>query len=286
MEGTAPIQQQRPAATAAATSMNARVTAKREVAPGLMILRIEPEGWELPDFEPGQFAVLGLSPDAPRCAFSEPESAPPPAGKLVRRAYSIASSSVAKEFLEFYVALVRSGAFTPRLFALEVGDPVWLSPKVTGMFTLAEVPEDSNLVLIATGTGLAPYMSMIRTRTLRDEGRRVSVIHGAKHSWDLGYRSELLALCRAHPGFRYLPTITEPLEEPTPWTGLVGYVQDLWLRGALVDALGSRPAPANTHVFLCGNPAMIADMTAILTGEGFREHSRRTPGEIHTEKYW
>ena len=265
---------------------NAIVTSRIEVAPGLMILRVVPEGWRLPDFEPGQFAVLGLPPEAPRCPLSDPEEPPPPAGRLIRRAYSIASSSLAREHLEFYITLVHSGTLTPRLYALRPGDRVWLGPKITGLFTLQEVPADRDVVLVATGTGLAPYMSMLRTLLPEAGLRRFAVLLGARHSWDLGYHAELVTMQRLSPSFYYDAIISRPAEEPVSWSGRTGYVTDLWLGGALAETWGRQPRPADTHVFLCGNPAMVDDMKAVLDAEGFREHTRKLPGEIHVERYW
>jgi ferredoxin--NADP+ reductase len=266
--------------------LNAVVQQRYEVAPGLMVLRVVPDGWDLPDFKPGQFAVLGLPPEAPRCPGSDAEEAPPKPEKLIRRAYSIASSSVAREYLELYITLVRSGGLTPRLFALQPGDRVWLGPKITGNFTLDQAPQDTNLVLVATGTGLAPYMSMLRTMLHEAGDRKVTVFLGARHSWDLGYQSELLTMDRLSPAFSYHSIISRPAEEPVPWGGPAGYVQDLWRDGLLERTWGFRPVPHNTSVFLCGNPAMIDDMVAILAEEGFREHSRNEPGEIFVERYW
>ena len=172
----------------AGPEMNAVVAQRVDVASGLMILRVTPKGWELPPFKAGQYTVLGLPGAAPRAPFTDEEPPPPDSGKLIRRAYSIASSSVEKEYLEFYITLVRSGALTPRLFALAPGDAVWLSSKFVGMFTLDRVPADQNVLLIATGTGIAPYMSMLRTHLQETAGRAFAVVHGARHSWDLGYR--------------------------------------------------------------------------------------------------
>ena len=129
-------------------TLNAVVALRTEISPWLIILRVVPDGWQLPDFAPGQFAVLGLPGATPRCAMAEPEEAPSDPNKLIRRAYSIASSSLTREYMEFYVALVTSGALTPRLFALNIGDRVWLSPRITGMFTLDQVPEGKNVVMI------------------------------------------------------------------------------------------------------------------------------------------
>ena len=96
--------------TAVADPLNAIVAQRVEISPGLIVLRVVPDGWELPDFEPGQFAVLGLPGSAERCAVCDAEEQAADPDKLIKRAYSIASSSRSKEFLEFYVALVRSGA--------------------------------------------------------------------------------------------------------------------------------------------------------------------------------
>ncbi len=269
-----------------ASSLNAVVTQRIEVTPGLIILRVVPDGWELPEFTSGQFSVLGLPGSALRCAVCDSEEDTPPPDKLVKRAYSIASSSVSKEFLEFYVSLVPSGRLTPRIFALGVGDRLWLSPKATGLFTLDEVPVDKHVVLIATGTGLAPYVSMLRSSLQCGGARRYAVMHGARHSWDLGYRSELMTLAGMCSNFTYLPIISRPAEEPSTWSGETGYVQELWGRGLLEKLWGAKPNPDTTHVFLCGNPSMIEAAAALLAGEGYIEHSKKQPGQLHVERYW
>jgi ferredoxin--NADP+ reductase len=262
------------------------VTHLEEVAPGLMIVRIAPVGWSLPPFKPGQFAVLGLPAEAPRHPLSDAEDPPARPGSMIRRAYSIASSSHEGEYLEFFLNLVRSGSLTPRLFALAAGDRVWLGPKITGLFTFDDVPRDANAVMVATGTGLAPYMSMLRTFVDDVRHRRLAVIHGARHSWDLAYRAELIALQRARPNLAYLATVSRPDEEPVPWGGDSGRVQDVWASGRIAAAWGIEPAPEHTHVLLCGNPTMIEEMVVLLAGQGFREHTRQASGQVHVERYW
>jgi ferredoxin/flavodoxin---NADP+ reductase len=265
--------------------LNAVVIQRVDFAPGLMILRVAPDGWELAHFNAGQYCLLGLPPSAPRAPGSVPENEEPEPGELIRRAYSIASSSTEREYLEFYIAQVSDGALTPRLFALRVGDRVHLSPKVTGMFTLGQVPPDTHLVFIGTGTGLAPYMSMIRTHVEADQTHRVMVLHGARNSGDLGYRTELFYLQRYAPHFTYVPVIDEPDTEVVPWRGHVGYAQDLWKAGLVRDAWGFDPTPDTTHVFLCGNPLMIAAMKDLLAVDGFTVHHRRAPGQVHIEEF-
>ncbi len=267
---------------------NARVLHRQDASDELLILRVAPEGWDLPAFIPGQFAVLGLPYGAPRCDLSdpEPEDGRDPAA-LIRRSYSIASSSHQREYLEFYVTLVRSGELTPRIFALREGDPIFLGRKITGLFHIDKVPEEQHVVMIGTGTGLAPYMSMLRTRLECGSRRRFAVLLGARHSWDLGYHGELATLAQRCPNVTYLPTISRPSAEPVPWGGRTGHVQRLWADGDLERAWGFRPAPGNSHVFLCGNPAMIIEATGMLEAEGYTEHNRRNPqGQLHTEKYW
>ncbi len=267
--------------------LNAVVNQRVDVSPYLLILRVMPNGWQLPEFTPGQFAVLALPGYAPRCYFSEPESEVPEANKLIKRAYSIASSSVDREYVEFYITLVHSGGLTPRLFALEVGSRLWISETFTGLFTINDVPEEVNVVLIATGTGLAPYMSMLRT-SLRcsNPSRRIAVVHGARHSWDLGYRSELSTMQRLCSNFMYSCVISRPREEPYEWKGPSGYVQDFWKSPELAASLGFEPDPATTHIFLCGNPGMVECMASDLEAGGFVEQTKKQPGNLHIEKYW
>jgi ferredoxin--NADP+ reductase len=262
------------------------VVERREVHPRLIVLRVAPVGWTLPEFEPGQYVAVGLLGAARRSPIAEAEAEPPPPDKLLWRAYSIASSSRAREYVELYANLVDSGQLTPRLFALEPGDRLFLKPAIKGRFTLDEVPPGAHLALIATGTGLAPYMSMLRSALDCSGPRRVAVLLGARHARDLGYHDELLALARRCPGFSYHAIISRPEEETTVWSGPVGYVQDLWRAGRVTHAFGTAPTPSNTHVFLCGNPEMIAEMTGLLRDQGFVEHYRHQPGQIHVELYW
>ncbi len=268
------------------SALNAVVTQKIEIAPGLMVIRVVPQGWELPRFSPGQFAILGLPAKADRSGLADVEDDNGKAGRLIRRPYSIASSSKADTYLEFYITLVHSGALSPRLFNLAPGDRVWLGPKITGAFTLDQAPSTLDVAMIATGTGLAPYMSMLRSELAASKGRRFAVLLGARHSWDLGYHAELVTMERLSPYFTYLPIISRPAEEPVPWTGRAGYVLDLWRSRELDRAWGAVPTPETARIFLCGNPTMIDDMVELLSHEGFTEHRKKQPGSIYVERYW
>ncbi|HNS18607.1 MAG TPA: ferredoxin--NADP reductase [Bacteroidales bacterium] len=269
--------------------LNAVVTLRNEVSPWLMILQVVPDGWEFPHYVPGQFTALGLPGSASRCALAEPEISPPAeADKLIKRVYSISSSPENHEFLEFYLALVPGGKLSPRLFNLKIGDRVWLSPKPVGRFNYddSKIPEGANLLLLATGSGLAPFISMLSTYLINQPKRKVAVIHGVRHSWDLGYRSILMAMEHLRSNITYIPVVSRPEEEPVPWKGATGHVQDVWNSGAIAKAWGCTPGPLNTHVFMCGNPRMNESMIEILTKEGFKEDTKDEYGQIHAEKYW
>jgi len=265
--------------------MNAIVTQIIQVSPIMKIFRVAPDGWELPDFISGQFASLALPASSERVADATPDYEEYEADKLIKRVYSVASSSKSKEFVEFYISLVRSGALTPRLFNLQIGDRIELGKKMVGMFTLEQVPEDNNVVLVATGTGVAPYVSMLRSNILGGGSRKIAVIHGAANSWDLGYSSELMLLENLSDRFTYLPTIIDVDNEHVRWNGDTRFVQDMWADGVVEKAWGVKPTPENTHIFLCGNPKMVESMFEMLEKDKFVEHKRKQPGQIHIESW-
>lgn len=265
------------------------IVTKTLITGDLMIIRVQLPNTPMPAFRPGQFAVLGLPPSALRSPLATPEDSPsnnnkPPA--IIQRAYSIASSSHNHEYLEFYITMVRSGALTPRLFNLNPGDNVYIRKKFSGLFTLDAVPENVNLVLAATGTGVAPYMSMVRSRIQNLTQRKFAIIHGARSSSDLGYHHELFNLGRMSTNFAYLPVISRPQQESTPWNGHSGYIQDLWQTKIISNLWREEISPTNTHILLCGNPSMIEKMLELLEAQGFRENSKKVPGQIHVEKFW
>ena len=267
-----------------AASYNATVIGREEINPGLIILRVRPDE-TLFDFVPGQFCVLGLLGREPRVPEADAEEKVPAPDRMIRRAYSIASSSVERQYLEFYLTLVGSGELTPRLFALRHGSRVLLGPKATGVFTLDRVAPGKAVLLVATGTGLAPYMSMLRTQLIDDTARRYVVLHGARYSWDLGYRAELESLGRLRRNLLYLPSITRPQQDPT-FRGLTGRIPALLASGVVEQHAELRLDAATFDVFLCGNPEMITQVKEWLGERGFTADHGREIGTIHVEEYW
>ena len=263
---------------------NATVVGREAINPQLLILRVRPDAGDYA-FTPGQFAVLGLTGDEARIAEAAPEEVAPDPQKLIRRAYSIASSSVERAYLEFYLTLVTTGELTPRLFALSHGSRVFLGPKASGLFTLDRVAPAKSVVLVATGTGLAPYVSMLRTMLINDTVRKFVVLHGARCSWDLGYRAELESLARIRPNFTYIPAITRPEQDPH-FRGQIGRIQKLLEQGLVEQLAGVELAPAHTDVFLCGNPEMITHVKTLLESRGFTKDHGKQSGTMHVEEYW
>ncbi len=263
--------------------LNCIIIQSVQVSPIMKIIKVKPDGWKLPDFESGQFVALALPPQVERCGDATEEHAAPKPDKLIKRAYSIASSST-EDVIEFYITLVHSGQLTPRIFNLKIGDRIWMGRKAVGMFTLDQIDEERNVVLVATGTGVAPYMSMLRSNALKRKGN-IMVIHGASNSWDLGYSSELKLLASMFDKFSYYPTITEIDKEPQGWPGDTRFIEEIWKSGEVDKIWGFKPLPDNTEIFLCGNPRMVDSMKEMLYKDGFRDHKKKEPGQIHAEEF-
>ena len=306
-----------------AAEYNATVSSRVEVAPGLIILRVAPD--KLPfEFRSGQYVVLGLKASEPRIDESEAEAPSVVAGpvespaleaslaaviagteesraavdaqaarvalaaadpdRMIRRAYSIASESRADEYLEFYLTVVMSGELTPRHFNLAIKDRLYVGPKAVGVFTLNKAP-GKHILMIGTGTGLAPYMSMLRSELECNGPRQFVVVHGARFSWDLGYRTELTGLARHCRNFHYIPVITRPQEDVT-WRGRSGYLQNLIASDAIEEETGLALTPDNFDIFLCGNPGMIETVISWAEARGFVKDKGHDIGTLHTEEYW
>ena len=235
---------------------NGRLSRWEEIAPGLAIVGVQSVDPPF-SFEAGQYATLGLL---------------GPEGKLVQRPMSVSSSSDRLDEYEFFIRLVEGGAFTTLLWKRSVGDPINIKgPK--GKFLLQD--DGRRCLFVASGTGLAPFMSMIDTLRDRGQTREIHLLHGASYEHDLAWREELSGLEAGDFPLRYVATISRPQQSPG-WTGCTGRVEAII--EPQLDAQGLEPA--NTTIYLCGNPEMITAVDEIATGRGF------APEQIRKELYW
>jgi ferredoxin--NADP+ reductase len=238
---------------------NAVLVERRDLTADVASLFVRPDAPGAP-FAPGQYATLGLA-DGDR---------------VIARPYSMAAPHPVDGAWEFHVRRIRGGALTERLWDVPAGGRLRLGlPR--GRFTTDRGDLRSHL-FVATGTGIAPFVAMIRDDLAAGRRRPVVVVHGVAHADELGFRGLLARLAGEHPsGLRYLPTISRP-DDPrnAGWTGATGraerVLQDGW------EALGLDPA--TSVAYLCGNPGMVASAQAALAGHGVAR------GDVHTESYW
>lgn len=264
---------------------NATVVSKQALTPDLFILKVQPDKPQAP-FTSGQYVLLGLSSNIPRRDGSDSEFKESKPDRMVLRAYSLASCGLEPDLLEFYVSVVANGSLTPRLVQVKPGDRLMVGDKVRGFFTLDTVPkEHRTVVLAATGTGLAPYVSMMRNHALHPYPFRFVILHGAPKSWELGYLDELRMRSRFLPRVTYVPSITRTKEDPW-WKGESGRITRYFEDPQIKERLELEFDPAKTSVFLCGNPAMIHDVTKVLEPLGYTTYGTNKPGSLHTEEYW
>ncbi|WP_457636681.1 ferredoxin--NADP reductase [Oceanithermus sp.] len=261
---------------------NATVVSKILLTPDLMILRVatdEPRE----QFSAGQYTTLGLSGFEPRSANSEEEHSPAPAERLVQRAYSIVSARHETREFEFYITQIKSGQLTPRLFALEVGDRLFVGRRIVGVFNLSEVLPEKDVLMAATGTGIAPFISFLRSHVASRPNSRMVVVQGASHQRDLGYYSELAFLNTTLANFFYLPTLADADET---WRGRRMWIEDLLAAGEVKRESGITLDPAKTHVYLCGNPKMVESVARwFIEEKGYQQKKGREEGQLFIEEF-
>ena len=262
---------------------NATLLNRKDINEALAIFTVGFVGDEKLDFEPGQFTTL---------AMIDPDAPPRPAGsrrrgpKMIRRAYSIANTPGQHKQGEFYIVRVNDGKLTPMLWQLKPGDPLFMDTKVKGEFTLEGVPENKHLILIATGTGLAPYWSMINTYRNQMRWQKLILLESCRNVADLAYHDQLKSLAAEDDSIIYLPTVTrEPAD--SPWKGLRGRIENILKPEAFKNLTGIELDPEKCIAMLCGNPQMIEQTTESLNNLGFITQNRDHPdGNIRTERYW
>jgi ferredoxin/flavodoxin---NADP+ reductase len=261
----------------------------------LAIIRVTPNDSPVPDFKAGQFVTLGLH--------------IPTEGKIVRRAYSIASQPEQKKYFELVIRWVRKpvpGRLTTELFSKKEGDEiVWVKP--TGIFTINEklhngAPDDRRMVLIGGGTGLAPFISYSLHMKAIGSKREIVVLHGASYVDELSYRELLTELEQESIdngkdkwNFRYRASISRPQEWfNRSWGGQKGRVETFLRpkagtdRSPLEELVGEKITTENTSFYVCGWQGTVDGSLDYLVPKGFvTERNKRKDGsyEVKFESY-
>lgn len=231
-----------------------RVLERKDLTPDLMLMWIEkPEGYT---FKPGQYCTIGVD--------------------GVERAYSIVSAPH-EDSLELFVELVpedEGGVLTPKLWELQVGDPLTIRPRAKGIFTFN--PEYPNHLLVATVTGVVPYISYLRDYLYHErQGHHFYVLSGASYYNEFAYDGELDQIASEHPDLvTFVPTCSRPGDERNNgWTGECGRVNTVVER--YVEKFGL--STEDTLIYACGHPGMIEDVKARMTPKGFT---------VQEERFW
>ena len=234
---------------------SARIVERRDISNDLWTIRVDPGG-EFP-YRSGQYATLGVV---------TPE-------KHLERAYSIVSAPHEK-YLEFFFELVPNGQVTPHLYASHEGDEITLRKAAKGKFTLDLSGGRTKHFLIATVTGVAPFVSYVRSlyydwkNAKFDGAQRLFILQGASRSWETGYSAEIAGVAGEVPWLTYVPTVSRPWEDEK-WSGERGRADDLIRKYSDLWNL----TPEDTKVYLCGHPDMIENARGIVKRRGWQENS-------------
>jgi ferredoxin--NADP+ reductase len=243
--------------------ISGKIAHKQVWSDGLFTLSVHCPG--VAPFESGQFLQVGVE---------LPE-------KHLHRPYSVASPHA--DTLDFFIVRVDEGELTPRLWLLEEGDSIDVSAKATGGFTLSHTPGAETIWLLATGTGLAPYIAMMRESTIWERYKNVVLVHGVRYATDLAYQDELFQITRTHGDrFHFIPVISRA-EVPGAISGRITAAIE---NGSLESIAKSSLTPSNSAVMMCGNPQMLDDVEVLLKNRGMLRHKKSAPGHVVVERYW
>ena len=218
-------------------------------------------------FTAGQFAKLGLEID----------------GERVQRAYSYVNAPDNPD-LEFYLVTVPDGKLSPRLAALKPGDEIQIVSEAAGFFVLDEIPDCDTLWMLATGTAIGPYLSILQYGRDLERFKNIVLVHAARYAADLSFLPLMQQLQQHYQGKLHIQTVVSREEIAG---SLTGRVPALIENGELERATGLSLDADSSHVMLCGNPQMVRDTQQLLkeTRE-MRKHLKRKPGHITSEHYW
>ncbi|HKY69409.1 MAG TPA: ferredoxin--NADP reductase [Gammaproteobacteria bacterium] len=239
------------------------VVRKKRWADGIYSLYIKAE---IDPFIAGQFARIALDTDEAR----------------ISRPYSYANSPDEK-LIEIYFVVIPHGTFTPKLASLEPGDFIWVEPKPAGFFTLQPVLDASVLWLMSSGTALAGYLSMLKTKEPWHRFKNIVLVHAVRLQSNLTHQELINDFLQEYrEQFHYVPVVSREVGAGF----LLGRIPKLIEENQFEQKTSLALSKESSQVMICGNPALVHDTTRCLENRGFRKHTRRNPGNIHVENYW
>lgn len=246
-----------------ATWIKAQVVGRHHWTPRLVSLQFEAD---ISSFKAGQFVRCGIDID----------------GERVARAYSLINTPGAHPH-EIYFNIVDNGRLTPHLASLEAGDEFWVYNGCNGFLVLEELPAAHDLWMLATGTGIGPFLAILKTEQLWQQFEQVVLVHGVSNENELTYRELINAMLQRHSAaFHYVPFVSQEEVSNT----IHGRIPDAINNGQLESTADLPLNPERSHVMLCGNAGMIVDTSKLLEQRGMTRHRRSTPGHITIEKYY
>lgn len=274
-------------------SIRVKVIEVTRWAPTLLSFKVtRPDGFK---FTAGQFVRLGIHGKdlqyfaqnyETKLITSETQDKPIDLDGYVFRAYSVASSPY-DEFIEFFSVVIPHGEFTSKVNHIQVGDSLLLNTTPFGYLTLAryQLPLPNDLWLLATGTGLAPFLSILKTIEVWQQYQRIILVYSARTSQELAYQAEIDAIKSIYgdngAAFVFLPIVTREAD----YAGEKARIPNLILSGKLTELVGQKLDKERSHVMLCGNPQMVEDTKEALKSIGLTMN-RRGEGNIAVENYW
>jgi len=203
-------------------------------------------------------------------------------GEIIARPYSFVNAPD-DPVLEFYFITVPAGPLSHELIRLGPGDDVLVAPRAAGFFVLRELPDAEHLWMLATGTAIGPFLSILRASEVWERFRHIVLVHSVRTARELTYRDTLDTLQERHPAqLQVIPMVSRETVEHA----LDGRITQAIADGRLEARAGLALDPAGSQVMICGNPAMVHDTTHLLEQRGLRKNRRREPGHITTEQYW
>jgi len=223
-------------------------------------------------FAPGQFARIGIAKED---------------GPIVWRAYSIVSAAY-DEYLEFLSVVVPGGEFTSRLARFVPGDPILVDKTSYGFLSPDRFQDGSDLWMLASGTGLAPFLSILRDPAVWERYERLILVNCVRHATELAYRTEIDELGRnelfagARASLRYLPAVTREHCSGA----LAARITQALTDGHLEAAAGTPLDLARSRLMICGNPDMVLELRELLGRRGFKVGRRGAPGQLSFENAW